>query len=180
MVFTRVVEKMVLFVAAASSIAIGCKSAAPSKSVEAQQPAAQTTVTYPAKSTLLPPTFKVFHVHDGITTLVTKEDASDAEIEAILWQLRDAAHGHSLGKLKIDQKMVDDRKPMVWFHLYRGTRCAAEKYAEGDLPCGNHYNGAGDYTYGSYSNKELDRGVLRDGEKETQLWDPEKVYVKGS
>jgi hypothetical protein len=127
-----------------------------------------------------PPAFKVFHTHDSIITLVTKPDATDEEVESLLWELRDAAHARTLDALKVSQKMVDERAPLVWFHIYRGTKCAAEKYADGPLPCGNRYNGAGDYTYGGYANKDLDRGVIRDGDKETELWDPERVYVKRS
>ncbi|WP_263375196.1 hypothetical protein [Granulicella aggregans] len=160
-------------------LAAGCKSSHPAAPVT-QSKAAEPAVVYPARPSVKPPAFKVFHTHDSIITLVTKPDATDDEIEAILWQLRDAAHARTLDSLKVSQKLVDDRKPLVWFHIYRGTKCAAEKYADGALPCGNHYNGAGDYTYGGYANKELDRGVIRDGDKETELWDSEKVYVKGS
>jgi hypothetical protein len=157
----------------------GCKSA-PGKITEPWATTRQPAPTYPARPTVKPPAFKVFHVHDDVVTLVTKPDATDDEVEAILWQLRDTAHAKTLDSLKVSQKLVDDRKPLVWFHIYRGTKCAAEKYADGALPCGNRYNGAGDYTYGGYANRELDRGVIRDGDKETELWDSEKVYVKGN
>jgi hypothetical protein len=160
-------------------LAGGCKSsqdAAPASQPKIAEPLA----VYPVRPTVKPPAFKVFHTHDSIITLVTKQDATDEEIEALLWELRDAAHARTLDALKVSQKMVDERAPLVWFHIYRGMKCAAEKYADGDLPCGNRYNGAGDYTYGGYANKELDRGVIRDGDKETDLWDSEKVYVKGS
>jgi hypothetical protein len=160
-------------------LASGCKSSQPAAPVT-QSKAAEPAVVNPVRPTVKPPSFKVFHTHDSVITLVTKPDATDEEIEAIVWQLRDAAHARTLDSLKVSQKLVDDRKPLVWFHIYRGTKCAAEKYADGALPCGNHYNGAGDYTYGGYANKELDRGVIRDGDKETELWDSEKVYVKGS
>ena len=157
----------------------GCKSSQPAASV-AQSKAAEPAAVYPVRAMVKPPAFKVFHTHDSVITLVTRPDATDEEIESLIWELRDAAHARTLAALKVSQKMVDERAPLVWFHIYRGTKCAAEKYADGELPCGNRYNGAGDYTYGGYANRELDRGVIRDGDKETELWDAEKVYVKGS
>ena len=157
----------------------GCKSSQPVARTPLPK-AAEPTVVYTVRPTVKPPSFKVFHTHDSIITLVTKQDATDEEIESLIWELRDAAHARTLDALKVSQKMVDERAPLVWFHIYRGPKCAAEKYADGPLPCGNRYNGAGDYTYGGYANKELDRGVIRDGDKETELWDAEKVYVKGS
>jgi hypothetical protein len=160
-------------------LAAGCKTSQSSAPV-APSKTAEPAAVYPARPTVKPPAFKVFHTHDSIVTLVTKQDATDEEIESLIWELRDAAHARTLDALKVSQKMVDERSPIVWFHIYRGTKCAAEKYADGPLPCGNRYNGAGDYTYGGYANKELDRGVIRDGDKESELWDPEKVYVKGS
>ena len=56
---------------------------------------------------------------------------------ALIYQLRDAAHTRTFDKLNIPQKAVDARDPMVWFHIYRGPKCAAEKYADGKLPCGD-------------------------------------------
>jgi hypothetical protein len=173
------VAPLALVFAVAFGLIAGCKSGLAPK-VVAPQKTIEPASVYPTRPAVVAPVFKVFHVHDAVVTLVTKTDATDDEIEAILWELRDAAHAKTLNKLKVSQKMVDDRAPLVWFHVYRGTKCAAEKYADGDLPCGNRYNGAGDYTYGGYANKELDRGVIRDGDKETELWDAEKVYEKGS
>lgn len=160
-------------------LATGCKSPQPAAPAE-QSKATEPVAFYPARPSVKAPAFKVFHTHDSIITVVTKQDATDEEIESLIWELRDAAHARTLDALKVSQKMVDERAPLVWFHIYRGPKCAAEKYADGDLPCGNRYNGAGDYTYGGYANKELDRGVIRDGDKEMELWDAEKVYVKGS
>jgi hypothetical protein len=109
---------------------------------------------------------------------VVPEDATDEQVESLIWELRDAAHARTLDKLKISQKMVDERKPLVWFHIYRGAKCASEKYADGPPPCGGSYHAAGDYTYGGYKNRETDNGSIFHGEDhETQLWDPEVVYA---
>jgi len=61
----------------------GCKSApAPAPtSAAVSKPAA---VTYPPRPTVPPPAFKLFHLEGSSITLVTKEDASDEQIEAIL------------------------------------------------------------------------------------------------
>jgi hypothetical protein len=124
-----------------------------------------------------PPAFKVFHHDASSITLVTKEDATDAEIESLIWELRDAAHAHTFDKLKISQKLVDDRDHKIWFHIYRGSKCASEKYADGPPPCGGSYHAAGDYTFGSYTSPEADNGALLHGEDhETELWDPDAAY----
>jgi len=121
--------------------------------------------------------FKVFH-HDASTfTLITKDNATDSEIEAIIWQLRDAAHAHTLDKLGISDKAVNDHKPTAWFHIYRGAKCASEKYASGEPPCGGSYHAAGDYTFGSSANPNWDDGILRnDAGEELPLWDSEAPY----
>ena len=49
--------------------------------------------------------------------------------------------------IKIPQKEVDADGTNVWFHIYRGTKCAPEKYAPGAPPCGGSYHAAGDYTF---------------------------------
>lgn len=120
---------------------------------------------------------KVFH-HDASTfTLVTKDTATDAEIEAIIWQLRDAAHAHTLDNLGISERAIADHKPTAWFHIYRGAKCAAEKYAPGEPPCGGSYHAAGDYTFGSSVNPNWDDGILHTPEgKELPLWDSEAPY----
>ncbi|MDQ2926029.1 MAG: hypothetical protein M3R43_10815, partial [Acidobacteriota bacterium] len=91
----------------------------------------------------------------------------------------DAAHTHAFANLKIDQKIVDARKPTVWFHIYRGTKCAAEKYADGPPPCGPSYHAAGDYTFGGGpTNLDWDNGLLiHDEDHETRLWDPDALYA---
>ena len=132
---------------------------------------------YSARPTIATPSFKVFH-HDASTfTLVTKDNATDGEIEAIIWQIRDDAHAHSLDKLGISQKAIDEHKPTAWFHIYRGTKCASEKYASGEPPCGGSYHAAGDYTFGSSVNANWDDGILRNAEgQELPLWDSEAPY----
>jgi hypothetical protein len=142
-----------------------------------------TTSQYPPRPTTLPPPFKLFHqTPDGSFTLVTTPTATDAQIEAIVWQLRDAAHTRTFDKLGIPQKIVDARDPMVWFHIYRGPKCADEKYTDGKLPCGDHYNASGDYSFGGGANHQWDDGVLlhhtatgpnqQIQDQQTELWNP--------
>jgi len=135
---------------------------------------AAATVEYPARPSVAAPEFKVFHHDASSITLVTKENATDAEIESLIWKLHDAARAYTFDKLKIDQKWVDARAPMVWFHIYRGSKCASEKYAAGAPPCGGSYHAAGDYTLGGYTNRDRDDGVLLQGDgRATQLWNPD-------
>ena len=136
----------------------------------------------PARPTTPPPPFKLFHQSPNTITLVTTETASNDQIEAILFQLRDAAQTHTFDRLHIPQKLVDAREPMIWFHLYRGPKCAAEKYAPGAPPCGPSYHAAGDYTLGGSKNPNWDSGVLltpstTDQPHETQLWPPGSPYT---
>ena len=181
MVLLRIAAKTMAFVAAASLLAIGCKAKTDSSPVVVAKPVATQAQT-PPRPSVAPVSFKVFHKSDTTYTLVVPEDATDEQIESLIWELRDAAHAKTLDTLKISQKMVDERKPLVWFHIYRGSKCASEKYADGPPPCGGSYHAAGDYTYGGYRNRETDNGSIFHGEDhETQLWDPEVSYVaKGS
>jgi len=150
----------------------GCKSA-PEPIREHWGPAV-TKSTYPPRPTLAPPPFRVFHTTDNSITLVTTDNATDDQIAAILWQLHDAAHNHAFAALHIPQQLVDKRDPMIWFHIYRGAKCADEKYTTGKLPCGPSYHAVGDYTLGSFSNKDRDDGVLLHGEDhQTELWNPD-------
>lgn len=160
-------------IALALSLVLGCNSTPPS--TPAPKFAQATT---PPRPTVVPPAFKVFHQTADTLTLVTKETATDEEVEAIIWQLRDAAHSHTFDKLHIDQKFVDTRKPIVWFHIYRGAKCASEKYASGNPPCGGSYHSAGDYTFGDYKNHDWDNGILRHADDtETPLWNPDIPYT---
>jgi hypothetical protein len=151
---------------------VGCKSTAPSVS---PVPASTTgTAQYPPRPTVPPPAFKVFHHDASSITLVTEDSATDAEIESILWQLRDAAQAHSFDKLGIPQKLVDARNPIVFFHLYRGSKCASEKYTSGALPCGASYHAAGEFTLGGFSNHDrADGALLHDEDHQTELWNPD-------
>jgi hypothetical protein len=136
------------------------------------------TTHYPARPTTTPPPFKLFHATTDSFTLVTTPTATDTQIEAIVWQLRDAAHTHTFDHLGIPQKVVDARDPMVWFHIYRGPRCAPEKYADGKLPCGASYNASGDYSFGGGANHQWDDGVILHGEDhQTELWNPNASYT---
>jgi len=156
------------------AMTVGCKSATPTSSATATARPMAAPAQYPPRATVTPPPFKVFH-HDATSiTLVTKNDASDAEIEAILWQLRDAARTHNFDHLGVPQRLVDARDPIVFFHLYRGSKCASEKYTSGALPCGASYHAAGDFTLGSFANHDrADGALLHDEEHQTELWNPD-------
>jgi hypothetical protein len=128
----------------------------------------------PPRPTTPPPPFKLFHQSPNTITLVTTETASNDQIEAILYQLRDAARTHTFDTLHIPQKLVDARDPMIWFHLYRGPKCASEKYTTGKLPCGPSYHAAGDFTFGGFTDHDHTTGVLLHGDGQpTQLWNPD-------
>jgi hypothetical protein len=143
---------------------------------------AAATPQYPPRPTTPPPPIHLFHQTDNSITLTTIPNATDDQITALLFQLRDAAHNQTFDALHIPQKLVDARDPMIWFHLYRGPKCAAEKYAPGAPPCGPSYHAAGDYTLGSISNPNWDSAVLltpstTDQPHETQLWPPGSPYT---
>jgi hypothetical protein len=155
---------------AAPLLLAGCKSTpAPN------QPASTTTATaYPPRPTVPPSPFKLFHHDDSSFTLVTDANATDDQIAAIIWQLHDAAHARTFDTLNIPQNLIDARAPIVWFHIYRGSKCASEKYTSGTLPCGPSYHAAGDYTLGGFSNHNHEQGALIHGDNQsTQLWNPE-------
>jgi hypothetical protein len=164
-------ELLIVAAIAVACAAAGCKSA-PTPAVASIQPAA--AVQYPARPSVAPPAFTVFHHDASSITLVTKENATDTEIESLIWELRDAERAHAFDKLKIEQKWVDARDPMMWFHIYRGSKCASEKYASGTPPCGGSYHAAGEYTIGGFISRDRDDGVLLHGEdRQTQLWNPD-------
>jgi hypothetical protein len=148
----------------------GCKSARPA--APAATADATPAATYPPRPTSPPAPFKVFHHGNNSFTLVVKETATDDEISALVWQLRDAAHARSFDKLHIPQKLVDAYGPTVSFHIYRGTQCAPEKYAPGEPPCGGSYHASGDYTLDTHTNPPWENGVLLHGDDHrTNLWD---------
>ncbi len=152
----------------------GCKPAPPTPKPKAAETSAAETYHFPVRPSVAPPPVKVFHQDEDTYTLITKVDATDDEISAIIWQFRDAAHNKSFDKLHLSEKWVDTRKPTVWFHVYRGAKCANEKFVSRNYPCGAKYNGAGDYTLGGYTNPLWDDGVLHHADgTETKLWDPD-------
>jgi hypothetical protein len=156
-----------------AAIVVGCKSAPAPAPV---QPATAKS-TYPPRPGVAPPPFRVFHTTDNSITLVTSDNATDDQITAILYQLHDAAHNNTFAALHIPQQFVDKRDPMIWFHIYRGAKCADEKYTTGKLPCGASYHAAGDYTLGSFSNKDRDdAALLHADDKQTDLWNPDAPH----
>jgi hypothetical protein len=158
---------------------LGCKSAPPA----APTPTTETTpaATYPARPTTPPPTFKIFHHANSTFTLTVAPNATDDQISALLWQLRDAARTHSFDRLKIPEKQVDADGSTVWFHIYRGPKCASEKYASGTPPCGPSYHAAGDYTLAPPRKTPptplWDQGQLNHGDAQTDLWNPDAPYT---
>ena len=154
----------------------GCKSAPPPQTASVAAPAA---AAFPLRPSVPPPPFKVFHQDNDTYTLVAAPTVADDQIEAILYQLHDAARAHSFDSLHLSQAFVDARKPIVWFHVYRGAKCASEKFTKGAYPCGASYHGAGDYTLGDYKNPNWDDAVLfRDGGAEVHLWNPDAPACK--
>jgi hypothetical protein len=132
------------------------------------------SVQYPTRPTAPPAPFKLFHQTDNSLTLVTADNATDEQIESLIWQLHDAARDRSFDKLHLPQKFIDKRDPIVFIHIYRGTKCAAEKYAAGNPPCGGSYHAAGDYTLGSFKDPNRDDGVLlHDENHQVELWNPD-------
>ena len=128
----------------------------------------------PTRPTVPPASFKLLHQTKDSLTLVTDENATDDQVAALVFQLHDAAHHNSFDALHLPQKFIDARDPIVWFHIYRGGKCASEKYTPAKLPCGPSYHAAADYTLGSFSDKNRDEGVLlKDENHPTQLWNPD-------
>jgi hypothetical protein len=158
---------------------IGCKSA---PSTTTPTPANETTptATYPPRPTTPPPAFKIFHHANSTFTLTVAPSATDDQISALVWQFRDAARTHSFDTLKIPQKQVDADGSTVWFHIYRGPKCAPEKYASGPPPCGASYHAAGDYTLAPTAHPTWDKGQLNHGDAQTDLWNPDAPYAPPS
>lgn len=159
------------------SLLSGCQSAP--HAAETKSTTRPTAALYPPHPNTPAPPVKLFHKTADSLTLVTDVNASDDQIESLVWQLRDAAHTHTLTKLgptfKDTQSFVDNNKT-TWFHIYRGAKCATEKYASGNPPCGGSYHAAADYTFGTPGNPNWDQGTLLHDEKETLLWDSDALY----
>jgi hypothetical protein len=121
-----------------------------------------------------PPPFHLVHQTTDSLTLVTTETATDDQLAALLYQLHDAASAHSFQKLHLPQAFIDHRDPIIFIHLYRGPKCAAEKYTTAAYPCGPSYHAAADYTLGSFANKDRDAAVLlHPNAPPTELWNPD-------
>ena len=157
----------------ALAILLGCNSV-PAPKTESTQVATPAQAPAPTRTTATPASFKLFHYYNNSFTLTTPDNATDDEIAALVWQLRDAARTHTLDKLHLSQKDVD-ASSTSWFHIYRGAKCASEKYTEGKLPCEAAYHASGDYTYSS--KPVWDKGILLHDERETQLWNPDAPYT---
>jgi hypothetical protein len=157
----------------------GCKSAPAPMSHHMQLPDSSTP-TYPARPTTPPAPFKIFHHANSTFTLTVAPNASDDAIAALVWQLRDAARTHTFDTLHIPQRQVDADGSTVWFHIYRGPKCAPEKYAPGEPPCGASYHAAGDYTFAPTARPTWDQGQLNHGESQTSLWNPDAPYTAPS
>ena len=154
---------------------IGCKSAPATPTTETT-PAA----TYPPRPTTPPAPVKIFHHANSTFTLTVKETATDDAIASLVWQFRDAARTHTFDKIKIPQKQVDADGSNVWFHIYRGAKCAPEKYAPGNPPCGGSYHASGDYTFVPRPTP-WDKGQLfHDADHPTDLWDSDAPYTPPS
>jgi len=158
---------------------LGCKSA-PAPATPAAAPAPTPAAVYPARPAGAPAPFKVFHHANSSFTLVVNDKATDDQIAALVWQLRDAARTHSFDAIHLPQKQVDADGKTVWFHIYRGTKCASEKYGSGAPPCGASYHAAADYTFDTHTTPPWDKGSLlhtADDPHPTQLWDPDMPYT---
>ena len=86
-------------------VAAGCKSASPPASPATGSPA--TAVTYPTRPATAPEAFKIFHHGNSSFTLTVNDKATDDQLSALVWQLRDAARTHSFDTIHIPQKQVD-------------------------------------------------------------------------
>jgi len=131
------------------------------------------TTHYASRPTTPPPPFKLFHQSPDTLTLTTTPDASNTQIAALIYQLRDAANTHTFDSIHLPQSLIDARAPIIWFHIYRGPKCASEKYAA-KLPCGPSYHAAGEFTLGSFHDPNRTDGELNlDENHSTPLWNPD-------
>lgn len=143
----------------------GCKSSKPAPTtIAAASP-------YPPRPTTASADFTVFHQDNNTYILVTKPTTTDRELGALIWQLRDAAQAHTFDALHLSQQFIDARHPKIFFHLYRGAKCASETYGKLPYPCGASYHGSGDFSVGGFSNPSATDGslVAPDGAV-THLW----------
>ena len=122
------------------------------------------------------PAFRVVHQAGTIVTLIIPEKTTDDQIVNLLWFLRDRAISSTLDSAGISQRLVDRRDPMVWFQIYRGTKCASENYSK-HRPCGQAEHEAAWFGYGSVSNRNSNAGEIFHGPNETE---PESVWDAGT
>ncbi len=116
----------------------------------------------------------LLHQTPDSLTLVVPETTTDTQLAALLYQLRDAAQSHTFDRLHIPQKLVDARDPKLWFHIYRGPKCATEKYTTAAYPCGPSYHAAADFTLGSFTHPNRTEATLNQDEThQTELWNPD-------
>ena len=74
---------------------VGCNSTPAPTTTPAVKPAPAPAATYPPRPTATPAAFKVFHYYNNSFTLTTPDKATDDEIAALVWQLRDATRTHT-------------------------------------------------------------------------------------
>jgi hypothetical protein len=163
----------------AAPLLFGCKSS-PAPATTATTPAPTPAAVYPSRPAVAPAPFKLFHHGNSSLTLVVNEKVNDDQLSALVWQLRDAAHTHTFDAIHLPQHQVDADGKTVWFHIYRGTKCAPEKYAPGEPPCGGSYHAAADYTFDTHTTPPWEKGTVlhtADDPHPTQLWDSDAPYT---
>ena len=150
------------------TLAVGCKS------TPAPAPTVTTGPAYPPRPNVPPATFRSIQQTNNSYILVVPEAATNDQLAATLYQLRDAAQAHTFDQLHLSQSFIDARHPKVFFHLYRGAKCAPETFAKGPYPCGPSYHGAADFSIGGFANPSATDGslVAPDGAV-THLWSAE-------
>ena len=168
--YASIAKTSVMIGLVAISALLGCST----QKTTTKNPTPATT-HYPTRPTTPPPPFKLFHQSPDTLTLTTTESASNTQIAALIYQLRDAANTHTFDSIHLPQSVIDARAPIIWFHIYRGPKCASEKYAA-KLPCGPSYHAAGEFTLGSFHNPNRTDGELNlDENHTTALWNPDTV-----
>lgn len=153
----------------------GCNEQPPAPTPEANTAVAVKTQPHPP---VMAPTFRVVHQAGTIVTLVVPERTTDDQVKDLLWLLRDRTMSSSLDSLRISQTLIDRRNPMVWFQIYRGSKCATENYSK-VKPCGRDQHEAGWFAYGSYASPYSSGGEVYHGANETEsetVWDATTPY----
>jgi len=86
--------------------------------------------------------------HNPIAFVVPMNTTS-AQLEQIVWKIREHARGHQFTVLGMhigDANNRYDTSGMI--AIYRGRRCAQEAYTDGPLPCGDYPNYDAYYQWG--------------------------------